>query len=154
MISFFSSFEIINVVQADPKVFFRIAASFADNAAVHPNGIKILLASNGLSTFFIKGKPSFSNGPKILPKNHPDCPILCNSVFDNFILADETFAKTLGSLETCVLVNNNLCGKIYSSLELPITFDERCKVTSAPFFIPNVNLLSCELNNFTFKVLY
>ena len=112
MISFVSSFEIINVVQADPKVFFRIVASFADNAAVHPNGIKTLLASNSLSTCFIKGKPIFTNGPKILSKNHPDCPILCNSVFVNFILADETFAKALGSLETCVLVNNNLYEKI------------------------------------------
>ena len=27
-------------------------------------------------------------------------------------------------------VNNNLCGKLVSSLELPITFDERFKVTS------------------------
>ena len=45
-----------------------------DDVAVNPNGIKQLLA-NGLSTFPIKGKPVFSNGPKILPKNVPDCPI-------------------------------------------------------------------------------
>ena len=44
--------------------------------------------------------------------------------------------------------------KLYSSLELPITFDERFKVTSVPFFIPDFNLLSCEWGNFTFKVLY
>ena len=29
--------------------------------------------------------------------------------FDNFILADEPFAKALQSFENCVLVNNNLC---------------------------------------------
>ena len=57
--------------------FFRIAASVADAAAVNPNGIKTLLA-NGLNTFPIKGNPFFSNGPKILPRNPPDCPILCN----------------------------------------------------------------------------
>ena len=45
--------------------------------AVNLNGIKRLLAS-GLGTFFIKGNPAFSNGPKSLPKNPPDYPILCN----------------------------------------------------------------------------
>ena len=40
------------------------------------------------------------------------------------MLAGELFAKALQSLETCVLVNNNLCGKLYSSLELRITLDE------------------------------
>ena len=54
-----------------------LAASVTDAAAVNPNGIKTLLA-NDLSTFFIKGNPVFSNGPESLPKNPPDCPILCN----------------------------------------------------------------------------
>ena len=72
----------------------------------------------------------------------------------NFILAEELFAKALQNLETCVLVTNNLCRKIFSSLESPTTFDEIFKVTSALFFIPDFNLLSCELDNFTFKVLY
>ena len=40
-------------------------------------GIKTLLA-NGLTTFFIKGEPRFSNGPKSLPKYPSDCPILYN----------------------------------------------------------------------------
>ena len=60
-----------------------------------------------------------------------------NKVFDNFILALELFAKALRSREIFVLLNNNLCGKLYSSLELPVTFDERFKVTSVPFFISN-----------------
>ena len=54
-----------------------MAASVADAAVVNPNGNKILLA-NGLITFFIKDKPNFSNGRRSLPKNPPDCPILCN----------------------------------------------------------------------------
>ena len=43
-----------------------------------------------------------------------------------------------------ILVNNNLCWKLVLSLELPTVFDERFKVTSAPFFI----------TDFTFVVLY
>ena len=52
-----------------------------------------MLLSNRLSTFPIKGNPVYSNGPKNLPKNPPDCPTLCNWVFDNFILAEELFAN-------------------------------------------------------------
>ena len=61
-----------------------------------------------LKHFSLKSKPVFSNGLKGLP-----------------ILANELFAKALEGLETCVLVKNNLCGKLYSSLELLIAFDER-----------------------------
>ena len=61
---------------------------------------------------------------------------------------DESFAKALQSLETCVLVNNNLCGKLVSSLEFPVKFDERFQVTSVPFLIPDFNWLSCELDSF------
>ena len=63
--------------------------------------------------------------------------------------------KHLQKLETCVLVNNNLCGKLFSSLEsLATTFDESLKVTSVAFFIPDFNLLSRELDNFNLKMLY
>ena len=54
------------------------------------NGIKMLLA-NGWSTSFIRGKPVFSNGPRRLARNSPDCPILDNWVFENFVLPDEPF---------------------------------------------------------------
>ena len=40
------------------------------------------------------------------------------------------------------------------SLESPAIFDEFFKVTSVQLFIPDFNLLSCELDNLTFKVLY
>ena len=59
----------------------------------------------------------------------PDCP----------------FAKALRIFESCVLVNNSLCRKVVSWLELPLKFDERFKVISVPFFIANCNLLRCEL---------
>ena len=76
-ISFISSFEIINLIVPDPSIFSWITASAADAAAVNPNGIKTLLVS-GLSAFFIEGDLAFSTGPKCLPKNLPDYPILCN----------------------------------------------------------------------------
>ena len=50
-------------------------------------------------------------------------------------LADESFAK--GGHKTCALVNNNLCRKVFSSLELPTKFDESLKDTSVSFFIPD-----------------
>ena len=70
MISFISSFEIINVVYfaksegriPDPTFFLWIAAYVAAAAAaVNPNGVKTLLA-NGFSTFFIKDNLVFCNG--------------------------------------------------------------------------------------------
>ena len=61
----------------DPKIFLCIPASAADDAAVNPRGIKTLL-TNGLITFFISGNPVFSKGPRILPRDPPDCIILDN----------------------------------------------------------------------------
>ena len=119
MISFISLLEINNVVLPDSKIFLWTTAFVADSAAVNSNGIKTLLA-NGLSTFPIKGNPVFSIGPESLPKNSLDCPILWNWVFGNSMLAKEIFAKILRSFE---LVNNNLCCKLFSSLESATTFD-------------------------------
>ena len=84
-----------------PRFFLCIPASAADPAAVDPNGIKTLLAS-GLITFFIKGNPVFSNGPRSLPRNPPACIILDNWVFDSLILTDELFAKALWRVVTCL----------------------------------------------------
>ena len=75
--------DITNVLFLDRNILSWIAASVADDAAVNPNGIKTFLPS-GLYTFFNQGNPAFSNGPK---KNPPDCPILWNWVFDNFVVA-------------------------------------------------------------------
>ena len=68
-------------------------------------------------------------------KNSLDCIILDSWVFENVILADELFVIVLQILETCVSVNNILCINLFSSLEFPIKFDERFKVTSVPFFL-------------------
>ena len=116
------------------------AASLANAAAVNPNRIETLLAI-GLSTFFIKDNPAFSNGPKCPPKNSPDYPILCNWVFDKFVLADEPFAKAAGSFVTCILINSNLCEKLFSSIVSTTTFDKTFKIASVAFFIPDFNLI-------------
>ena len=116
MTSFTSSLEI--------KHFLWITASVADAATINPSDIKTRLA-NSLSTLPIKGNSVFSNVSKILPKNPPNSLILCNLVFDIFILTEQSFLKALPSFKACVLVNNNLCGgKLFSSLESPATFDE------------------------------
>ena len=71
---------------------------------------------------------------KVYPRNPSNCTILDRWVFENFVLADEPFAKTLQIHETCVLANNNWCEKLISSLESPTSFDEIFKVTWVPFF--------------------
>ena len=71
--SFISLFDIIMVVAPGPQIFLCIPAPAA--AAVNYNGIKTLLANDG-SSFFINGKPIFSNKSRNLPRNSPDCIIL------------------------------------------------------------------------------
>ena len=58
-----------------------------------------MILANGLNTFPIKGNPVFNNAPRSLPRNPHDCPILCKWVFDNFISADEPFAKAFKALK-------------------------------------------------------
>ena len=127
--------------------------SAADAAAVSPKGINTLLA-NGVITFFINGNPVFNKGPSNLPKNPPDCIIFDNWVFENLILTDELLENALRMLETCLSVNNNLWGKLVSSLESPIMLGDNLITTSVPFFIADFNLLSYEFDRFTFKRLY
>ena len=82
--------------------YLLIAASVDVAATVDPNGVQSLSA-NGLSTVPIKGNQVFSNGPTSLPENPPDyLPILCNWVSDNFILADEPFAKAIKLRNLCI----------------------------------------------------
>ena len=40
------------------------------------------------------------------------------------------------------------------SFILPILFDDNLNTTSVSFFIADFNLLSCEFDSFTFKLLY
>ena len=50
--------------------------------------------------------------------------------------------KALRSFETCLLVNNNLCGKLFSPFDSRATFNEIFKVTSVRIFIPDFKLLT------------
>ena len=68
----------------------------------------------------------------------PDCIILRNWVFENFLWTDKLFVKALRIFEKYVSVNNSLGGKLVSSFEFPIKFYERFKVTSVLFFIPDL----------------
>ena len=104
------------------------------------------------SCIFINGYPVFSNGPSNLPKNPLDCIIFDNWVFDNLISSDKWFGNALRRFETCLLVNNNFWGKLVSLS--PTKLDDNLKITSFSFFIADLNLLSCEFDNFTFKLLY
>ena len=108
-----SSFYIISVVilLPDSNIFLCIPTSAVVAVVVNPNGIKTLLA-NDLMNFFINGNPVFSNGPRSLPRNPPNCIILDNSAIDSFISVDELFAKALRSFATCLLLNSHLCGKL------------------------------------------
>ena len=122
----------------DPKIFLCIPASDAAAAAVNPQGIKTYLG-NGLITFFIKGNPLFSNEPISLLRNPPDCTILDNWVFNNLISVDYLLATALRRFVTCLLVNNNLWGKLVSPS--PTIFNGNLKTTPVSFFIADFNLL-------------
>ena len=62
MMSFISSFEIINFAVSEPCIFFWIPAWITEAATVIPNGAEI---------FFANGTATFVNGPAILPNNEP-----------------------------------------------------------------------------------
>ena len=64
--------------------------------------------------------------------------ILLIARFDDFILADELFAKVLRSLKAYLSVNNKLCAKLVWTLASPVTFDGRLKVISVTIFIPDL----------------
>ena len=111
-----------------------------------------MFLDNGWSTFDINEKTVFSNGSRSLPRSPPVCIILCNCIFDSFILADELFTKALQIFATCLLVNNNSCRKLVLPLELPIMFDDNFIVNSFAFFVVDFTLLSCEFINFAFTL--
>ena len=54
----------------------------------------------------------------------------------------------------CILVGNNLCGKLVSSSDLLIMLDDCLKVISVSIFIADFNLLCSEFDDITFKLLY
>ena len=130
IISFISSLEIINVVVPDPNIFSWIAASVVDATAVNPNGIKTLLA-DGLRLFpILKTIHFLVKVLKVYLKILLIEMFYAIEFFDNFILADEPFAKALQSFE---IVNNSLCRIFFLSFDSPTAFNEVFKVTSVPF---------------------
>ena len=119
------SFVNVNVFFPNLRIFLCVPVSSAD------------ALRNSLSTFFIKDKPVLSHDLRSLPRNSPDWTVLDSSTFDIFLLVDELFAKASPRHKTSLSVNNYLCEKLISSFESPITFNERFKVSSVPFFIPD-----------------
>ena len=71
-------------------------------------------------------------------------------------MAGNFFAKGSQSLEICVSVNNNLCINLASPVDSSTTSEGRFNFFFYffSFFIPDLYLLSCELDNFTFNVLH
>ena len=75
-----------------------------------------------------------------------------------FIIANEPFAKTLQIFETYVSLENDLCEKLVSSLEPPIKYDKRFKVTLVTFFpdfhfeLGNLHL-KCYIESFYINIL-
>lgn len=63
-----------------------------------------------------------------------NCTNLGSCILNKFTLANELFAKVLPSCKVCASVNNGSCGKLFSSLESIIAFDENFKVILVPFF--------------------
>ena len=59
------------------------------------------------------------------------------------------FAKALRRFATCLLVNNNLWGKLVSSS--PIIFDYDLKTSSDSLFVADFSLLRCEFDRFAFN---
>ena len=99
----------------------------------------------------VTGELNILDGLNII---HPNGTILGNWVFENFILADESVANALRTFENCVSINKNLCGKLMSSLEFPIKFDERLEDWKfRTIFISYFDFLTCQLPKFTFNVL-
>ena len=88
----------------------------------------------------------FSNGPSNLLRNPPDC------AFDNLISVDELLVKVLRRSETYLWVSNNWWGKLVSLS--PIILGDNLNTISDSFFIADFNLLGCEFDSFTFKLLY
>ena len=111
-------------------------------AAVSLNGMNTLL-SNGVSTLFISSKPTFIDGSKSLPRNQSECIILeiCVLIILYYFMNCLQSKSYLQRFATYLAVSINLCEKLVSSLELPITFDDSFKDIPVAFFITDFNLL-------------
>ena len=66
------------------------------------------------------------------------------------ISVDELFKKHYEDVKLAYM----LWGKLVSSFDSPIIVGDNLKTTSVPFFVEELNLLCCEFDSFTFKLLY
>ena len=123
-----SFYSILLVSLFHNLIFLLISPSSAGVEAVNPNGINTLVINN-MSTFFIKAKTTFGNGRHFLPRNLLNFIIVNIWVFDNFMSCDELFPEALQRLATYLLVNNELCGKLF--LLASILSDDNIRVTTA-----------------------
>ena len=58
-----------------------------------------------------------------------------NWVLENLVSTDELFEEALQIQETCLSVNNNSCGKLVSSFELPVMLGDILIVISVSFLV-------------------
>ena len=118
-----------------------------DAAPVNLNGIKTILA-NSLSTFFIKGNPFFSIGPKSLAKKPPNCLLILYQLINHLQKLYEAL-KLVYQLKI-IYVENYSC---HQNHQLHLIKVSKLLLYYSLFLILIYLLLSCELDNFTFKVL-
>ena len=130
-------FDEISVFVPDPKIILCIPSLAVLTAAVNPYGINPLLIK-GVSTIFINGNSTFTNGPRSLPRNPSDSIVLDTWVFDNFMNLNVPFMRTLQRPATCLSVNNELCGKVVSSV--PIISDANLIFMPVACFAADFNL--------------
>ena len=62
--------------------------------------------------------------------------------------------KIYKDLQTCLLVNNDLCRKLTSSFALPIIFGDVRTVIPDSFFASDSNISCCEFDSFKFTLWY
>ena len=109
-----------------------IPVSAADATAVNPSGIKTFL-DNVLSTFKVTELSLVDQEVYqfiLLILFFMDADSFDNFIFENyFINYYKLFSWSLQSFESCLSVNNHLCGRLVSTLESPIIFDDSFRVT-------------------------
>ena len=117
---FISSFEIIEVVVPEPRIFFWISASIAEAAAVIPNKAKAVYA---------KRIATFINGPASLLNNDAKKPpywiILKICALESFKSADILLLNRFLSFVFRLVVSNSLCARSFK-LNILNSFSELC----------------------------
>ena len=63
---------------------------------------------------------------------------------NQFLIMGQKIYQEIRRFATCLLVNNDLCGKLVSSSELSIIFDDNLKTYFSFIFNADFSLLSCE----------